>query len=225
MKRKFVILLILVSVKIFGCKCEEMNIQESFKYADYVFIGKVYEITQSPSGFKTINNFFSKVNIEKVYKLNAYSEFYNKTATLFSSQLRSCDLFYDNNTEYLVFGYIEPDTGLIYSEFCTQTKPLKNVLKSDLKTLEKLKIEYLEKDKNIVIKPAVEEIDMFINQPNILIDKLRRKTDFAQLRYEKIKTENKYLKTALVVIIGIIVILIIFSFYSKTKKGKKHCSQ
>lgn len=37
-----------------------MSIQESFKYADFVFTGKVYDIVQIPSGFKTLNNYSAK---------------------------------------------------------------------------------------------------------------------------------------------------------------------
>ncbi|MCJ8155181.1 hypothetical protein MKJ01_15545 [Chryseobacterium sp. SSA4.19] len=49
MKIKLLILSFLISVKLFGCKCENMSIQESFKYADFVFTGKVYDIVQIPS--------------------------------------------------------------------------------------------------------------------------------------------------------------------------------
>ncbi|MDQ1097575.1 MULTISPECIES: hypothetical protein [Chryseobacterium] len=101
-----------------------MSIQKSFKYADFVFIEKVYDIVQIPTGFKTLNNYLSKIQVKKIYKSNAYEDFYKKDATLFSSQLRSCDLFYDKNTEYLIFGYIKPDTSWpIFSYLSWQELP------------------------------------------------------------------------------------------------------
>ncbi len=219
MKGKITILIIFLSVKLFGCKCENLTIQQSFKYADFVFIGTIYETLQVPSGFKTINNFFSKVNIKKIYKLDYQGEFYRKNATLFSSQLRSCDLFYDNNTEYLIFGYIEPDTNFIYSEFCTYTKPLRKVSQEDLNILENLKKEHLEKDKDIVIKPApIDEIDTYINQPNILIDKLRRKTDLIETNYQILKTENKNLKNILFGTIAIYMTLLTLVIWKIKKR-------
>jgi hypothetical protein len=95
MKIKLLILSFLIAVKLSGCKCGNMSIQESFKYADFVFTGKVYDIVQIPSGFKTLNNYLSKIKVGKIYKSEAYGEFYQKEAVLFSSQLRSCDLSYD----------------------------------------------------------------------------------------------------------------------------------
>lgn len=212
MNVKFLILSFLISVKSFGCKCENMSIQESFKYADFVFTGKVYDIVEIPSGFKTLNNYLSKIQVRKIYKSEAYGEFYKKNATLFSSQLRSCDLFYNKNTEYLIFGYIEPDTGLLYSEFCTYTRPLKNVTKDDLKILQELEKEYLNQDQSVVVKPFTEDFELETNKPDIYIKKLKRKTDLAESRYEALKAEHRNLTILLCIILGILVLGISLMF-------------
>ncbi len=191
MKITFLILSFLISVKLSGCKCENMSIQESFKHADFVFTGKVYDVVQIPSGFKTSHDYLSKIQVGKIYKSEAYGEFYKKEAVLFSSLLRSCDLFYEKNTEYLIFGYIEPDTGLLYSEFCTYTRPLKNVTKDELKIVQDLEKEYLIQDEHAVVKPFIEDFELEINKPDIYIKKLKRKADLAESRYEALKTENR----------------------------------
>lgn len=220
MNIKFLILSFLISVKSFGCKCENMSIQESFKYADFVFTGKVYDIVEIPSGFKTLNNYLSKIQVRKIYKSEVYEEFYKKNAALFSSQLRSCDLFYNKNTEYLIFGYIEPDTGLLYSEFCTYTRPLKNVTKDELKILQELEKEYLNQDQYVVVKPFTEDFELETNKPDIYIKKLKRKTDLAESRYEALKAENRNLAILLCIILGILVLGISLMF-GKRKDASK----
>nr|WP_294247531.1 hypothetical protein [uncultured Chryseobacterium sp.] len=209
---------LLISVKSFGCKCGNMSIQGSFKYADFVFTGKVYDIVEIPSGFKTLNNYLSKIQVRKIYKSEAYGEFYKKEAVLFSSRLRSCDLSYDKNTEYLIFGYIEPDTGLLYSESCTYTKPLKNVTKDDLKILQELEKEYLNQDQYVVIKPFTEDFELETNKPDIYIKKLKRKTDLAESGYKALKTENRNLTFLLCVMLGIVMLGISFIFGKRNSK-------
>lgn len=194
-----------------------MSIQESFKYADFVFTGKVYDIVEIPSGFKTLNNYLSKIQVSKIYKSEAYGEFYKKEAVLFSSPLRSCDLSYDKNTEYLIFGYIEPDTGLLYSELCTYTRPLKDVTKDELKILQDLEKEYLIQDEYAVVKPFIENFELEINKPDIYIKKLKRKADLAESRYETLKTENRNLTILLCVMAGILVLGISFMFKKQLK--------
>lgn len=210
----------LISVKLSGCKCGNMSIQESFKYADFVFTGKVYDIVQIPSGFKTSHNYLSKIHVGKIYKSEAYGEFYQKEAVLFSSRLRSCDLSYDKNTEYLIFGYIEPDTGLLYSESCTYTRPLKNVTKDDLKILQELEKEYLNQDQYVVVKPFTEDFELETNKPDIYIKKLKRKTDLAESGYEALKTENRNLTFLLYLMLGIVVLGISFIFWKRNNKFK-----
>lgn len=220
MKIKFLILSFLISAKLFGCKCENMSIQESFKYADFVFSGKVYDIVQIPSGFKTSHDYLSKIQVGKIYKSEAYGEFYKKEAVLFSSPLRSCDLSYDKNTEYLIFGYIESDTGLLYSEFCTYTRPLKNVTKDDLRILQDLEKEYLNQDESAIVKPFIEDFELETNKSDIYIKKLKRKADLAESRYEALKTENRNLTILLCVMAGILVLGISFMFGKRKFRTK-----
>lgn len=220
MKTQIFIIFILISVKSFGCKCENMSIQESFKYADFVFTGKVYDIVQIPSGFKTLNNYFSKIQVKKIYKSTDYHEFYKKEAVLFSSQLRSCDLFYDKDTEYLIFGYIEPDTGLLYSELCIYTRPLKNVTKDDLRILQDLEKEYLNQDESAIVKPFIEDFELETNKSDIYIKKLKRKADVAESRYKALKTENRNLTILLCVMAGILVLGISFMFGKRKFRTK-----
>lgn len=220
MKIKFLILSFLIAAKLSGCKCENMSIQESFKHADFVFTGKVNDIVQIPSGFKTSHDYLSKIQIGKIYKSEAYGEFYKREAVLFSSPLRSCDLFYEKNIEYLIFGYIEPDTGLLYSEFCTYTRPLKNVTKDELKILQDLEKEYLIQDEYAVVKPFIEDFELETNKPDIYIKKLKRKADLAESRYEDLKTENRNLTIILRILLGILVLGISFMFGKRKFRTK-----
>src|SRR6218665_1532316 len=93
MRLIFSIVTILLSANIFACKCENTDIKTSFEQADLVFIGDIYGIFKTPSGFRTFDDYLSKVKIEKIYKLKNYDGFYKSNATLFGSSLRSCDLY------------------------------------------------------------------------------------------------------------------------------------
>ncbi|WP_295222965.1 hypothetical protein [uncultured Chryseobacterium sp.] len=171
-------------------------------------------------GFKTSHDYLSKIQIGKIYKSEAYGEFYKREAVLFSSPFRSCDLFYEKNTEYLIFGYIEPDTGLLYSEFCTYTRPLKNVTKDELKILQDLEKEYLIQDEYAVVKPFIEDFELETNKPDIYIKKLKRKADLAESRYEDLKTENRNLTIILRILLGILVLGISFMFGKRKFRTK-----
>ena len=62
----------MTSISVFGCKCEDLDIKQSFKYAEIVFIGNINDIKKVPSGFKTLQNQLSNVRIGKIYKLDYY---------------------------------------------------------------------------------------------------------------------------------------------------------
>ncbi|MFT3919604.1 hypothetical protein [Cloacibacterium sp.] len=202
---------VFISINIFGCKCEDLDLKESFKYAEIVFVGKLNGIKKVSSGFKTLQNQLSNVKIEKIYKLDYYDELYleNTFATIFSSQLRSCDIIFDDNKEYLIFGYIEPDTGFIYSEYCFKTKPLNQITKSDFEELEKLK-----KEHQIEIEKAKKNDEITVdlnyegNIPNKQIERQKRDID-------SLKSENNLLKVILYSISILFVFFIVFIIVKK----------
>ena len=103
MKIKFLILLFFVSIKIWGCKCADSDLKKSFEDSEFVFIGEIYDVVSVPSGYKTLDDFLSKVKIEKIYKDNSFAEFYKDKATIFASQLRSCDYIFDRKGDYQSF--------------------------------------------------------------------------------------------------------------------------
>jgi len=136
---------LLFSINILACKCDNVNLKSSFESADFVFIGSVYEVHKTPSGFKTLDNYLSKVQIDKIYKGNNYDGFYTDQATLFGSQLRSCDFIFDEKNQYLIFAFYEPDSGFLYSEQCLYTKKLSDTSAVELQTLAILSKEYQQK--------------------------------------------------------------------------------
>jgi hypothetical protein len=201
MKLKFLVIVIFISNYILACKCENLDLTSSFNSADFVFSGTIYDVLKSPSGFRTVDNYLSKVKIEKIYKSNNYDGFYKSNATIFASKIRSCDIIFDKKGQYLIFAYYEPDTGFIYSERCLFTKEMKLVTNEDLKLLAKLNENYLEELETENAKPIGANnieliIDDFSNQPNRKIRKLENEN-------ELLKTNNKVYR------IGIIIICII----------------
>lgn len=109
---------LLFSINILACKCDNISLKSSFESADMVFVGTIFDVSRTPSGFKTLDDFLSKVQLEKVYKGTNYDGFYTDRATLFGSQLHSCDFIFDKKERYLIFAFYEPDTGFLFSERC-----------------------------------------------------------------------------------------------------------
>lgn len=156
-----------------------MSLESSFESADFVFIGSVFEVHKTPSGFKTLDNYLSKVQIDKIYKGNNYDGFYTNQATLFGSQLRSCDFIFDKKNQYLIFAFYEPDTGFLFSEHCLYTKKLSDISAGELQTLAILSKEYQQKLKlentNTSNTGNFEIVlDNVFNQPNRKILRLNK---------------------------------------------------
>lgn len=219
MRSIFLIVTIIISANNFACKCENPDIKTSFERADFVFIGDIYDILRVPSGYRKIDDYLSKVKIEKIYKSNDYNGFYKSNATIFASQLRSCDVIFDEKGKYLIFAYYEPDTGFLFSQQCMNTKKLDLAGKEDLKTLDILSQSYFKKLRIENSKPTdVDNIEIVVDdnfkEPNRKIIRLNNEN-------EQLKIENKNYKTWILVIstisLLIIIILLFIKFKSKCK--------
>ena len=157
---------LLFSINIFACKCENMSLKQSFESADFVFTGRVFDVQKVPSGFKYLDSYLSKVEIKHVYKGNNYDGFYTNQATVFGSQLRSCDLIFDENGDYLIFAYYEPDTGFLFSEHCLYTKKLSDISPAEIKTLVFLSQNYYQKLKLDSLKNSTnDDVALLIEDP------------------------------------------------------------
>ena len=197
---------LLFSINIFACKCENMSLKQSFESADFVFTGRVFDVQKVPSGFKYLDSYLSKVEIKHVYKGNNYDGFYTNQATVFGSQLRSCDLIFDENGDYLIFAYYEPDTGFLFSEHCLYTKKLSDISPAEIKTLvflsqnyyQKLKLDSLKNSTNDDVELLIE--DPF-NQPNRKINRLNN-----EIKALREQSSNQKL---LIIIIGFISVLLL----------------
>jgi hypothetical protein len=212
MSRLFLLFLLFLSVPIFACKCETLSLEKSFKNADIVFIGNIYSVKQTSSGFKTLQNFVSGIKIEKVFKYDAFDGFYRDEATLFSSQLRSCDYPFNTKGKYLIFGYIDSDTGFIYSDICFSTAELDFFNSNDLKQLDKLSENFKQelKIKNsepVIIKSLIED------SPDRIINDLK-------LQINLLESKNKNLKL-IVSILGIAFFSVIILLMIKRKSTQK----
>ncbi len=197
---------LLFSINIFACKCDNVNLKSSFESADFVFIGRVFEVHKTPSGFKTLDNYLSKVQIEKIYKGNTYGCFYTNQATLFGSQLHSCDLIFDEKDQYLIFAFYEPDTGFLFSEQCLYTKKLADISADELQTLSFLSKNYHQQLKLDSLKNSNSDdfdlvVDDLFNQPNRKINRLNN-----EIKALQEKNSNQRL---LIMIIGIILLIVL----------------
>lgn len=186
MSRLLLLFYLFLSVHIFACKCETLNLEKSFKNADIVFIGNIYSVKQTPSGFKKLQNFVSSVKTEKVFKYEAFDGFYKDEATLFSSQIRSCDYPFNTKGRYLIFGYIDSDTGFIYSNMCFSTAELDFFNSNDLKLLDTLSANFKQelKIKNsepIIIKTLIED------SPDRIINDLKLEINILESKNKKLK--------------------------------------
>lgn len=212
MSRILLLFSLFLSVHIFACKCETLSLEKSFENAGIVFIGNIYSVKQTPSGFKTLQNFVSSVKIEKVFKYDVFDGFYQNEATLFSSQIRSCDYPFNTKGRYLIFGYIDSDTGFIYSDICFSTAELDFFDSNDLKQLDKLSENFkqelkIKNNEPVIIKSLIED------SPDRIMNDLK-------LQINLLESKNKNLKL-IVSILGIAFILTLIFLMIKRKSTQK----
>ncbi|WP_179471294.1 hypothetical protein [Chryseobacterium sp. H1D6B] len=149
-----------------------------------------------------------RVKIEKIFKLNNDDGYYQNEASLFTSPIRSCDYPFTKKEKFLIFAYIDSDTGFLYSERCLATKELNLVTEEDIKLLEKLSSQFKNdlKSKNTVDPAAYDLLDI----PDRTINKLK-----GELSRSKI--ENKNLKIAAGSISAVTFILVILILKRKRR--------
>lgn len=157
---------LLFSANIFACKCEDMSLKQSFESAHYVFIGRIFDVQKTPSGLGTLENYVSKVQIKSLYKGNTDNNFYTEQATLFGSQVHSCDVIFDEKDEFVIFAYEEPDTGFLFSQKCLYSKKLSDISTDEIKTLESLSKQYKIDIKNSKISDSM-DVDLLVENPFI----------------------------------------------------------
>lgn len=205
MKYTLLLLSFFLPLHILACKCAyEPTIKESFNSATLVFIGEVYDVSEVPNGYKTSKNTLSKVKISKVYKPDFYENFYNENATLFHSQLQSCDVLFSEKGKYLVFAYIRKDTGFLYSDHCLVQKRLDQVTPQELKELQQLSHDYLTELKTP--RPTTVTVDLIDEDINVTENMIGRHLK----ELSDIRSENKSLKmTAFFSIIVVLIFLMI----------------
>lgn len=212
MKIKFLILLFFVSIKIWGCKCADSDLKKSFEDSEFVFIGEIYDVVSVPSGYKTLDDFLSKVKIEKIYKDNSFAEFYKDKATIFASQLRSCDYIFDRKGKYLIFANYEPDTGFLYSSQCFYIKPFTEVSKDGWKLLNILSSNVRNSEPKKVDEENIDVIvDDLFNQPN-------RKIMNLQLENKRLYKSNTTYIIFTVISTSLLTLILFVGIYRKIKK-------
>ncbi len=204
--RIFLLFLVLFSVKIAACKCNGTpTLKSSFESADFVFIGEIYDITEVPSGFKTVQNILSKVKINKTYKSDSYDGFYTHNASLFGSPLHSCDVLFTQKGKYLIFAYDEKDTGLLYSDQCFIQKKLDELSPEELKELESLSFEYKKISENSDTSDHAELTDLIVDDSNQSDREIReQKREISTLHQQN----NRY-KIVIYISIFVIIMLLI----------------
>lgn len=215
MKTFLVSFFLLFSINIFACKCAyEPNIEDSFKSADIVFIGNVYDINTSyKTGYWNIENSLSKVKIGKVYK-SLGNDFKSTEITFFGQQFNSCDFIFTEKGKYLIFGYFDPDTTFFYTSLCSATQ-LTNILdKEDYLLLEKLSKEDKFKKTNDTESEA-DIIDFIDRYPHKDVTNLK-------LINENLSEKIEKQRTFFIAVISVLLIIIIVLIWRYRRKMKLH---
>ena len=166
----------------------------------------------------TVNRPAIVKHIQNIYKSYYADDFKSNKATLFSTSINCSDYKYLKDEEYIIFGYTEPDTGLIYSDNCTYTRKLSELSKAEIEKLELLNIEYWKNNKGL--KSINKLDDLYINNPNVPIKKIRRESELINERYNKTKKEIKIQQIINYILVGVIAVVMLL-FILKRLKNKK----
>ena len=166
-----ILFLFFLSINIFACKCDEPTIKSSFKSADFVVIGDVYDVNKTyKTGYLDVENSLSKIKIEKIYK-SLGNDFKSKEITFFGQQFNSCDIIFNEKGKYLIFAYVDPDTTFFYSSLCLATKKLSELKESDFALLEKLDKDFTE---SLLIESSEDQtFSLELRTPDKLINELK----------------------------------------------------
>lgn len=210
MKTFFTFLFLLLTAHIFACKCNTSDLENSFKNADIVFIGNVYDINTSyKTGYWNVENFLSKVKIDKVYK-SLGDDFKSTEITFFGQQFNSCDFIFKEKGKYLIFGYFDPDTTFFYTSLCSATKLTESLDKNDYLFLERLSKE----DKLKEINDAGSEADIID-----FIDRYpHRDVTNLKLSNENLSKKIEKQRIFFIAVISVLLFVILFLIWMYQKK-------
>ena len=134
--RKILTLLIVLSLRftdVYGCECIPFRpFEEQYKMADIVFLAEVIEIADDQDvGFKNtlyyhIDSLYTDIGgyRPKFKVLNVYRGEFNEPIVDGEYQYKSswslCDVFFQRDKTYIVFGYFD-ENGYLTTNICTMT--------------------------------------------------------------------------------------------------------
>ena len=149
-KKLFVFLFLsLISFNAYCCDCSEKpSIQENWKLADQVFVGKVIKVDSLLYSEYGQRMYAFTIRMSKTYKGEIFQG--NNLKTILAVSAGSCDYYFDIGKEYLI--YAKRDYNALGCSICSRTDLLQNVKVIELEELEKLHKESKNNSKIQIIK-------------------------------------------------------------------------
>ncbi|UUF15768.1 MULTISPECIES: hypothetical protein [Flavobacterium] len=149
-KKLFIFLFLnLITLNAYCCDCSEKpSIQENWKLADQVFIGKVLKVDSLLYSEYGQRMYAFTIKISKTYKGGIFQG--NNLKTILAVSSGSCDYYFDIGKEYLI--YAKRDYNALGCSICSRTDLLQNVKEIELEELGKLYEESKKSNKIQIIK-------------------------------------------------------------------------
>lgn len=149
-KKLFIFLFLsLISFNAYCCDCSEKpSIQENWKSADQVFVGKVLKVDSSLYSEYGQKMYAFTIRMSRSYKGEIFQG--NNLKTILAVSAGSCDYYFDIGKEYLI--YAKRDYNALGCSICSRTDLLHNVKVIELEELEELYKESKNNNKIQIIK-------------------------------------------------------------------------
>ncbi|WP_289664340.1 hypothetical protein [Flavobacterium panacagri] len=200
----FGLFFILISSEVYCCDCSNKpSIEENWKKANQVFIGKVIKVDSLLYSEYGQKMYSYTIRISKTYKDEIFRENYFRT--ILGVSMGSCDYYFEPGKEYLI--YAKRDYNALGCSICSRTDFLQNVKKGELEVLEDL-YKKSQKNKN--------EIRIIKLQNNI-----EYQIDLVKNSFEEKLKRNEMLIYILSGISFILFLAVLILFFKKKKSIQK----
>lgn len=217
MKKFFLLTAIVFTHFTFACTCSQPSVKEAYNYATDVFIGKVLSANVAYQ-FTGRKIYTYDVEVLRDFKIGSGT---SRKCTFFSEGGNgTCEYLFNVGITYLIYTDSEGKGILNHTNTCLRTSPIIAIEhRNNENELGQLKLLHEEFQKKDLLQYMDNYTYISLNEHNNLKNKteaLEKKFKSELIANEDLKLKEIYLKAAILVLLGAVILFIVL--YLKSKK-------